>query len=358
MMAVPPRCAPSPMDLRVLEHLHVSAAAQLNASALVLEPRDVLYAITQAAAVSHCMTMVLSDCSRSHSLAQMFFARYARAMAQYPLIFVGLDAASHDLCTSTVSHGVLPHLICVSGRMPTQGCGGHRYQGDKTFVDVVWHKPVIAWLGALANMTVLLSDLDVSIRGDVFADVVGGHGTSSRGQGSSSSSGSSATPTLSFVCEESCPNSGFMVINPTSARRQADAMRILYAWSISKSSPNLPAGSWGDQDGLATVLRPFLGPNGPEEERRYNGKAFWYTEPIAFTSDIGGCLNYVPSGDYLHSMRYLLAGGRTDFWPSYDGCKDDSRVLAVHYNGFHHFRQKVAAMRRFCDHPRDFRAAA
>ena len=122
-------------------------------------------------------------------------------------------------------------------------------------------------------MTVLLSDLDVSIRGDVFADVVGGHGTSSRGQGSSSSSGSSATPTLSFVCEESCPNSGFMVINPTSARRQADAMRILYAWSISKSSPTCPPAAGA----IRTASRrscAFLGPNGPEEERRYNGKAF------------------------------------------------------------------------------------
>ena len=116
-------------------------------------------------------------------------------------------------------------------------------------------------------------------------------------------------------------------------------------------------------------MRPHLGPSGPEEERKYKGQPFWYTEPIRFTNDIGACLNHVPSGDYMHSMRYLLAGGRADFWPSYDGCAAAAvagagptfagggrspPLVAIHYNGFHQYRQKLAAMKKHCDHPRDF----
>ena len=69
------------------------------------------------------------------------------------------------------------------------------------------------------------------------------------------------------------------------------------------------------------------------------------------------------------SARYLLAGGRADFWPSYDGCAAAAAagaaltsagggrsppLVAIHYNGFHQYRQKLAAMKKHCDHPRDF----
>ena len=293
------------------------------------DPNDMLSVMSAAARVSTCMTIIVTDCTRGLGLAKNFIDRYMRVMAHYPLVLLSLDMKAYALCTKYAKQKPKT-MFCIPPKDKGPATCGYRYLTSPLYQLATWQKPLLGWMGTALNLTLLVSDIDVSIRKAVFDEPLPQVG-------------------MSFMCENDGPNTGFIVINNTYSTRLLPLMRD---WITSKDrKPGLvPGAKWyNDQDGFCNTVLPYQGADGHGETRGVGAGQFYYFEPVSFNkTDLLACLNHVPDGDYLHGLKYML--GTNTLWPSYKGMCSNKQVVASHYSGFDDLTTKLTAMTKHCDY--------
>jgi hypothetical protein len=293
------------------------------------DPKEMLAVMSAAARVSQCITVAVTDCTRGLGLTKNYIERYMKVMPHYPLVIVNLDMKAHAFCTQySKTH---PNLFCCPPKDKGPASCGYRYLTSPLYQLATWQKPLLGWMGTAMNLTLLVSDIDVSIRRPVFDEPLPQVG-------------------MSFMCENDGPNTGFIIINKTFSTRLLPLMR---QWIKSKDTKPgfVPGARWyNDQDGFCNAVLPFQGADGRGETRDRGPHQWYYFEPVSFKkTDLVACLNRVPDGDYIHGLKYML--GTNTLWPSYaaDMCTN-KRIVAAHYSGFDDLTTKLTAMSEHCDY--------